>query len=196
MARAGLSFLHRSLGNYTLFGASRNLRLCRLKPGTRGAGRAWTCSAAETPPRTGVSTAILWPGPDDRSSIDVDRWHVLLVKRGKAPYRGCYSLPGGSLEAGEEVLAGARREVAEETGLVVDNVQGPALQQTPAAGWLIHVCFALLAGGEPLPDVVASDDAADARFVRLCEIGHLPSTTPQLVESVYKLARLAIDSRP
>ena len=47
---------------------------------------------------------------------------VLLVKRGTAPMQGEWSLPGGALETGETLVAGVRREVLEETGLLVEPV--------------------------------------------------------------------------
>jgi ADP-ribose pyrophosphatase YjhB (NUDIX family) len=41
------------------------------------------------------------------------------VERGSEPLRGYWSLPGGGLETGETLQEGVRREVLEETGLVV-----------------------------------------------------------------------------
>ncbi len=42
---------------------------------------------------------------------------VLLVKRGKAPRAGEWSIPGGAQHLGETVSDAVRREVKEETGL-------------------------------------------------------------------------------
>lgn len=42
---------------------------------------------------------------------------VLMLRRGHRPKRGFLDLPGGFLEAGEALDAGARRELFEETGL-------------------------------------------------------------------------------
>jgi ADP-ribose pyrophosphatase YjhB (NUDIX family) len=47
---------------------------------------------------------------------------VLLVRRGKAPKKGQWSLPGGAQHLGETVEDAARREVREETGLDVDQL--------------------------------------------------------------------------
>ncbi len=44
---------------------------------------------------------------------------VLLVKRGRPPLQGAWSLPGGVLEVGELLADGLRREILEETGLEV-----------------------------------------------------------------------------
>ncbi|MDN3718421.1 NUDIX domain-containing protein [Roseibium salinum] len=41
---------------------------------------------------------------------------VLMVKRGKDPYKGHWSLPGGLVELGETLLEAAERELLEETG--------------------------------------------------------------------------------
>lgn len=47
---------------------------------------------------------------------------VLLVQRGNPPMQGEWSLPGGALEIGETLVEGVRREVMEETGLLVDPI--------------------------------------------------------------------------
>ena len=49
--------------------------------------------------------------------IDGDR--TLLIRRGSAPLEGQWSIPGGMLELGESIEEGVRRELAEETGIVV-----------------------------------------------------------------------------
>ncbi len=49
-----------------------------------------------------------------------DLGRVLLVRRAKEPLLGHWSLPGGLLELGETLVEGVRREVAEETGLIVE----------------------------------------------------------------------------
>lgn len=48
---------------------------------------------------------------------------VLLVKRGKPPQQGAWSLPGGRQELGERVRETARREVREEAGVEVEIVR-------------------------------------------------------------------------
>lgn len=48
---------------------------------------------------------------------------ILLVRRGKEPLSGLWSLPGGALETGELMKDGIRREVLEETGFVIEPVK-------------------------------------------------------------------------
>ena len=45
---------------------------------------------------------------------------VLLVRRGKPPHEGRWSLPGGRQRLGERVAEAAEREVAEEAGIVIE----------------------------------------------------------------------------
>ncbi|MGO9337605.1 MAG: NUDIX hydrolase [Terracidiphilus sp.] len=56
-------------------------------------------------------------------AVVVDAGRVLLVRRGREPLKGQWSLPGGLLEVGESLTAGVVREVREETGLNVDPVE-------------------------------------------------------------------------
>jgi mutator protein MutT len=44
---------------------------------------------------------------------------ALLIKRGSAPLEGQWSIPGGTLELGESLQDGVRRELLEETGIAV-----------------------------------------------------------------------------
>ena len=44
---------------------------------------------------------------------------VLLIRRGREPLKGEWSIPGGMLELGENLKDGVKREVLEETGLKV-----------------------------------------------------------------------------
>jgi 8-oxo-dGTP diphosphatase len=51
--------------------------------------------------------------------VDGEGRRVVLVRRGAPPRQGQWSIPGGALELGETLRAGAEREALEETGLVV-----------------------------------------------------------------------------
>ncbi len=55
-------------------------------------------------------------------AVVLDASRVLLVRRGRPPLQGEWSIPGGALELGETLADGLRRELLEETGLLVDVV--------------------------------------------------------------------------
>ena len=49
-------------------------------------------------------------------AVAVDAGELLLVRRGRPPEAGRWSVPGGRVELGEPVAAAVEREVLEETG--------------------------------------------------------------------------------
>ena len=51
---------------------------------------------------------------------------VLLVRRGREPAKGCWSIPGGLVEVGERLSEALAREIKEETGLTVET--GPLVE--------------------------------------------------------------------
>lgn len=48
---------------------------------------------------------------------------VLLIQRGNDPYKGCWAFPGGFMDMDETAEECAVRELKEETGLTVNQIQ-------------------------------------------------------------------------
>jgi 8-oxo-dGTP diphosphatase len=97
---------------------------------------------------------------------------VLLIKRGRPPMLGQWSLPGGKIAWGETAAEAALRELQEETGVkaeivgLIDAVDGVFREGGQVTGHVLLIDYAALwISGEPR----AADDAADARFFPLAE---------------------------
>jgi ADP-ribose pyrophosphatase YjhB (NUDIX family) len=100
---------------------------------------------------------------------------VLLVKRGRAPFAGLWSLPGGKLEGDETPREAARRELKEETGIeaevdgVVDTVKVAGGEGTI---YRLTVFYGRATGGI----LKAGSDSETAAWVPLDDIDALPMT--------------------
>lgn len=57
------------------------------------------------------------------AGVVVSHNRVLLIRRGKEPSRGAWSLPGGVLELGEAIADAVVREVLEEAGIIVTPLE-------------------------------------------------------------------------
>lgn len=110
------------------------------------------------PVKAGVG-AVVFRGPD-----------VLVIRRGKEPFKGQWSIPGGGLDYGERLADAVAREVREETGVEIRllgllDVFEALPAQTGAAHMLMIDYVAEWVSGEPK----AGDDAEAAEFVSLDE---------------------------
>ena len=124
---------------------------------------------------------------------------VLLIRRGREPMLGAWSLPGGALELGETTAEGIAREVFEETGVrarpveivatldrIVREEDGRVRFHYVLVEWL---CRAEDDDGSPL---ICGDDAAEARWVPREEIFSasydLGESTLNVIERALRLA--------
>lgn len=106
-----------------------------------------------------------------------ERGRLLLIRRGKAPAVGSWSLPGGRVEDGESLTTAVAREVLEETGLDVDveDYVGAVERPSPDGGTFLIRDFRARLRGDAR--VRAGDDASDVRWVGLAELENLPMAT-------------------
>lgn len=115
---------------------------------------------------------------------------VLLIRRGNAPMRGRWAIPGGRVEPGETPAEAALRELREETG--VTAALAGFIEDFAAAPYLISEFAARWISGEPR----AGDDALEARFAPLDQLDAF-DLTPALQRVIAAgAARLSLSSSP
>ncbi|GAA3943295.1 NUDIX domain-containing protein [Actinomadura viridis] len=107
---------------------------------------------------------------------------LLMIRRGRAPSAGLWSLPGGRVEPGEGDEEAVVREMREETGLEVSVGALVGTVERPGADGVTYEIhdYAVTALGGTLR---AGDDAADARWVTPAELRALP-TAPGVLEAL------------
>jgi len=114
-------------------------------------------------------------------AVIVDSGRVLLIKRGKAPLLGEWSIPGGLLEIGETLRQAAEREAREETGLQVRATALLGVFERIVPGdekrTLYHYVLIDFLCEKTAGEVCAGCDAADARWFTPHELHDLPLPT-------------------
>ena len=128
-------------------------------------------------------------------AVWIHRGRVLLVRRGRPPFRGMWALPGGFVEPQETVEETVVRELREETGLtgrpgkLVGVYSGPERDPRKPT---TTVAF-LIRGRPGRPR--RGDDAAAAAWVPLSEARSLAFDHAEILRDAVRLLRRARRSR-
>ena len=129
-------------------------------------------------------------------AVWIARGRILLVRRGRPPFRGCWALPGGFVEPDETVEAAVERELREETGLsgragaLVGVYSGPdrdPRKPTTTVAYLIR--------GRPAPPR-GGDDAAEAAWLPVGSARPLAFDHERIVRDALRLVRRRRRLRP
>ena len=124
--------------------------------------KKYDASEFERPSVTADVVVLTLDSSDDLS--------ILLIKRGEYPFKGCWAIPGGFLQAGKESIdEAAARELKTETN--IDNVFLKQLYTFGNPGrdprtTVISVAYTALVPKHML-DIKAGDDAQDARLFKI-----------------------------
>jgi ADP-ribose pyrophosphatase YjhB (NUDIX family) len=131
-------------------------------------------------------------------AVVLEGGRVLLVRRGKPPLVGKWSLPGGLVELGETTREAIRREVAEECGLEirVGEVAG-ILDRVVRDGegriryhWVLVDYVAFPESGT----LCAASDADEAQWVGVDDVERL-DTTDGLMDMIRRALAIAGGTR-
>jgi len=103
-------------------------------------------------------------------AVVVEDDQLLLIRRGRGPAAGEWSVPGGRVEHGETLADAVVRELAEETGL--EGVCGELVGWVERFGdehhhVILDFTVTLL---DPAATPVAGDDAAEVAWVPLADV--------------------------
>jgi 8-oxo-dGTP diphosphatase len=108
---------------------------------------------------------------------------VLLIERGREPFKGKWALPGGFVELDEELETACQRELEEETGIRIKEIKQfrayGAVDRDPRHR-TISVLFYAFTDEELLAK--AGDDAANAKWFSLEQLPELAFDHLQILE--------------
>jgi len=100
---------------------------------------------------------------------------IFLMKSDK--WKGMYCLPGGHIELGETIIDAVRREIKEETNLVIENIRFHSIQDCIYTEYFYkqkHFIFIDFICNASTADVVLNDEGTEYIWADLNEIENLP----------------------
>ena len=120
--------------------------------------------------------------------LDYEQNKILLIQRKNGPYKGMWALPGGFVDENEDLEAAARRELKEETSIVVAQ-----LTQIKAFGkpgrdprqHTVSIGFAGVASKNVL--VKAADDAKEAKWFDRKDLPELAFDHDEIIAEADKM---------
>jgi 8-oxo-dGTP diphosphatase len=125
-------------------------------------------------------------------AIILRRNSILLVQRARNPLRDYWSLPGGLIEPGEKIEGALKREVLEETGLIVQPEKlfeiferiMPDAEGRAEYHYILHDYLCKVVGGE----LKAGDDASHVAWIERAKLKDLKLTegTLAVIERAFK----------
>jgi len=114
---------------------------------------------------------------------------VLLVKRGKAPAKGIWAIPGGSVNLGETIKQATEREVLEETGIRVkagDPIYSfESIDRDKNGAVRFHYYIVDLEAEYLGGELTSGDDADDAAWVSSDDLKK-KNVNPRTLELLFK----------
>ena len=117
-------------------------------------------------------------------------FRVLLVQRANEPYKGKWAFPGGFMNMDETTEEAARRELKEETGLIVADIRQigtfDRVDRDPR-GRVITVAYFVVIDG--IREVKGGDDAAVARWFSIQNLPELAFDHQEIMEVTLRKLR-------
>lgn len=124
------------------------------------------------------------------------RLQVMVIERGLPPFRGALALPGGFVKLDEDLETAARRELVEETGLVVRYLEQVKTYGSPDRDPRNRTIATLYLAVLPdLPEGEAGTDAATARWLPVDDVlnGEMAFDHHELLVDALERARAKLE---
>lgn len=116
---------------------------------------------------------------------------IMLIRRRDEPFAGRWALPGGFVDENESLEMAARRELKEETGVTVKELQQWRAVGDPGRdprGWTVSVLFVAVVNSQELI-VNAGDDAVDVAWFPLTQLPELAFDHQSLIQQALSTGR-------
>ncbi len=116
---------------------------------------------------------------------------VLLVRRGNAPSKGQWSIPGGKVKLGETLQEAAEREILEETGLYIQAGKTvftfEYIERNATREVVYHYVIIDLEANFIRGEIQAADDALEARWISAAQMDTVDvnPTTRKVLKQLY-----------
>lgn len=142
-------------------------------------------------PHPAVTTDCVIFGYDPKEGLS-----ILLVKRGIEPFKDYWAFPGGFIKMDEDAETGARRELAEETGLETSHIEQfgcfSEVNRDPRERVITIAFYALVRKSE----VKGGDDAADAHWFPIDNVPALAFDHDRILRVALKTLKEKIHFMP
>ena len=121
------------------------------------------------------------------------KYQVLLIQRKNEPFKGQWALPGGFLEEDELLIEGCKRELEEETSLMINDLQRvgvyDAIERDPR-GRMISVAFTGCVKNST--KVIANDDAEKADWFSVLDLPALAFDHQRIIADAAKILQIPL----
>jgi len=121
-------------------------------------------------------------------AVLIEDGKILLIRRGKEPFKGQWATPGGRIEDNETAEQCLIREMKEETGLTVEPFRLVGVYSEPSRDPRLIIAAAYLVR-RIAGTIRAGDDAADAEWWPLTDLPLLASDHVKIVADALVLLK-------